>query len=334
MINFLGNFITIFYNWTGNFGVAVIIFTLIVKGLLLPLDIKSKNSNAKMQELQPEVQKISEKYKNDPEKKNRKIQELYQKKNVSPLGGCLPMLITLPIVIIVFYALRRVASQTMYNFLSELLIANNGDMRDVLAQIGTAISNSAEIKMSFADILPMLFANPTAYEDPANLVRALQSLPSVIGEETYMTLIEAIKGVTETQILDAIKVHGYQFLWVKNIMVSDSGLTTIIGTGMPFSSIFQNSNGYFILPILSTALQYLQTWLTMRNQPKNTANNSGAMSFMNKIFPIISLYFCTMYSAAFALYWTMSTIISVAQILITDWVRKNKKKKQAQLANA
>ena len=62
IVSFLASIIDVFYDWTGNFGVAVIIFTIIVKGLLLPLDVKSRKSTAKIQELNPEIQKISEKY--------------------------------------------------------------------------------------------------------------------------------------------------------------------------------------------------------------------------------------------------------------------------------
>ena len=321
MYAFLGNIINLFYSWTGNFGIAVILFTLLVKGLLLPLDIKSKNSTAKMQALQPKIEKINEKYKNDPDKKNRKIQELYMENNISPLGGCLPILITFPIIIIVFVALRKYATQETYDFLSGLLQQQNPDMGMILTKIqGSSFSST------FENFLPTLFANPTAYENPANLLASLKELPQVIGEDAYQQLIQAIKGISESNILEEAARQGYRFLWVKNIMVADSGLKTLIGTGIPMNSVFKNSNGYFVLPILSTALQYVQTWLTMRKQPKSA--KTGGMAMMNKLMPLISLYFCTVYSATFALYWTISTLISVVQMLVMDWLNEKKKNQQ------
>ena len=58
IVSFLASIIDVFYDWTGNFGVAVIIFTIIVKGLLLPLDVKSRKSTARIQELNPEAKNI------------------------------------------------------------------------------------------------------------------------------------------------------------------------------------------------------------------------------------------------------------------------------------
>ena len=93
-----------FYSYVGNYGVAIILLTVIIKLLFWPLTQKSYASMKAMQTLQPEMQKIREKYKNDKERLNREIMELYKTKRVNPLGGCLPMLIQIP----VFFALYKV----------------------------------------------------------------------------------------------------------------------------------------------------------------------------------------------------------------------------------
>jgi YidC/Oxa1 family membrane protein insertase len=98
-----------FYQYVGNYGVAIILLTVIIKLLFWPLTRKSYQSMKSMQTLQPEMQKIREKYKNDKERMNREIMELYKSKRVNPMGGCLPMFVQIP----VFFALYKVLLGTI-----------------------------------------------------------------------------------------------------------------------------------------------------------------------------------------------------------------------------
>ncbi len=86
-------------NWLGNFGVAVIIFAILIKLVLYPLTKKSFQSTAAMKQLQPEMKALQDKYKEDPQKQQQELMKLYKKAKVNPLGGCLPMLFQLPILI-------------------------------------------------------------------------------------------------------------------------------------------------------------------------------------------------------------------------------------------
>lgn len=87
-----------------SYVLAIFIFTLIIRLLILPLNIKSTKSNAKMQEIQPELKKIQAKYANDPQKMQLETSKLMKENNVSMFGGCLPTLLPLPIL----FALYRV----------------------------------------------------------------------------------------------------------------------------------------------------------------------------------------------------------------------------------
>jgi len=92
------------YKHIGNWGWSIIILTILIKILLFPLSYKGMISMQKLKDLAPKMQEIREKYKNDPQKMNMKIMELYRKHDANPMGGCLPMLIQIPI----FFALYRV----------------------------------------------------------------------------------------------------------------------------------------------------------------------------------------------------------------------------------
>ncbi|MCH2117105.1 MAG: YidC/Oxa1 family insertase periplasmic-domain containing protein [Pirellulales bacterium] len=86
-----------FYGWIGNYGIAIIMLTVVVRGCMFPLSYKQTQNMARMQALKPELDRITEKYKNDTQKKQQAMQELYAKHKVNPLSGCLPLFVQLPI---------------------------------------------------------------------------------------------------------------------------------------------------------------------------------------------------------------------------------------------
>lgn len=103
IINFFANILSYvispIYNFVGNYGIAVILFTVIVKVLLIPLGIKQQKTTVKTKMVRPELEKIQAKYKNDKEKLNEETMKLYQKYGINPMGGCLPLLVQLPILL-------------------------------------------------------------------------------------------------------------------------------------------------------------------------------------------------------------------------------------------
>ncbi|MCL2677545.1 MAG: YidC/Oxa1 family membrane protein insertase [Clostridiales bacterium] len=108
---FLGGFIELLFKLTEalhipSYALALFLFTIVVKMLLFPLTLKQMLSTRSMQKLQPLMKEISEKYKNDPQKKNEATMKLYQDYKINPLAGCLPLLIQMPIIIALFYTVR------------------------------------------------------------------------------------------------------------------------------------------------------------------------------------------------------------------------------------
>lgn len=106
LIGLLKGALDAFFTWTGNYGVAIILLTLVVRLVLLPLTFSQVRSMQKMQELQPELQRIQKKYRNDPQRLNEETMKLWRQHGVSPLAGCLPVLIQLPILWAFFQALN------------------------------------------------------------------------------------------------------------------------------------------------------------------------------------------------------------------------------------
>lgn len=103
----LGMLLNLLYGFISNYGLTIIIFTVIVKLCLYPLYIKQTKSTAKMAEVQPKMQALQRKYANDKETLNIKMAELYKEEKFNPMGGCLPMLIQMPIIMGLFALLRN-----------------------------------------------------------------------------------------------------------------------------------------------------------------------------------------------------------------------------------
>lgn len=98
----LYNGLIFLYNLFPDLGVAIVLLTLIIRIMLIPLSKKSIESQKKMQEIQPEIKKLQEKYKNDKPKQSQAIIQLYREKKINPASGCLPMIVQLVILIALY----------------------------------------------------------------------------------------------------------------------------------------------------------------------------------------------------------------------------------------
>lgn len=104
--NIFGYILNIINNFVGNYGLAIILFTVIVKLVMLPLSIKQQKAMKKNNKIQKQIKVLQFKYKNDPEKLNREMMELYKKENMSPFSGCFSTIIQFILLISIFYMVR------------------------------------------------------------------------------------------------------------------------------------------------------------------------------------------------------------------------------------
>ncbi len=114
--------IRFFYHMTGvigfeNYGLAIILLTIVVKALLYPLTVKQVKSMKSMQDLQPKMKKLQEKYKSNPQLMQQELGKLYKEAGVNPMAGCLPLVVQMPILMAMFYALRDTTYQGDPSFL-------------------------------------------------------------------------------------------------------------------------------------------------------------------------------------------------------------------------
>lgn len=103
--------IQFFYNFCGDWGLAIIIITIIFRILVAPLMHKQAKSNYQMQKIQPKIQEIQEKFSGDQTRMQQEMQRLYAEAKFNPLAGCLPMLLQMPIFIALFQVLREMGDR-------------------------------------------------------------------------------------------------------------------------------------------------------------------------------------------------------------------------------
>lgn len=111
----------LYKNIVSNYGIVIILLTVIVRIVLVPLTISQTKSMAKMQKLQPELKELQKKYKDDKQKLQQETMEFYKKNNVNPLAGCLPLLLQMPVFFALFQALRN-PSEIVTNILGNFTI--------------------------------------------------------------------------------------------------------------------------------------------------------------------------------------------------------------------
>ena len=317
-VTLLYNILTWIYGLVGNFGLAVILFTILVRLVLLPLDLKSKGSMKKMAEINPEVQKINEKFKNDPEKKNKKLQELYAEKKINPLGGCLPMLLQMPLFFAFFAALRSISFQEMTGFYVDLInhfagdtvitIQNAGDMMKFFRDFGQAMQNLIKNVDS-----PKVVEAFMAFANGQNVVISDQNL-----------LFDTIRNIRISDAIAFMKANpqyeAYQFLWIRNVWVADSPLMDIVGRSIPLQNVFygirtNQANGYFLLAALTGATSFFQMKISSQQNAAQQQNKG-----MQMLFPLMGVVFVAMYTASFGIYWMTSNIVMIVQQLIYNKV--------------
>ena len=133
--------IDVLYKFAGNFGVSILIFTVFVKVLFFPLANTSYRAMSKMKKLQPEMERLRERFKDDKAQQQQELMKLYQKEKVNPLAGCLPMLIQIP----VFFSLYKVLLVTIdmrhapfFGWIRDLSAADPSNLFNLFGQIGRA----------------------------------------------------------------------------------------------------------------------------------------------------------------------------------------------------
>lgn len=272
-----------------NYGVSLILFTFIVKLALLPLTIKQIKSTQKMHEIQPELDRLQKRYKNDREKLNQEMMKLYQEKGVNPAGGCLPMLAQLPIIFALFHTIRKPLTY-MLGWTKEA--------------IGNVIIRIMDVKPEFfqASQYPFINQFESVKSDPV-------AVASLFERNTYfeINIIDALNTIPNL-VAEGMEKISLNFLGIFNLGVKPT---------YDFSTIAQNP-GLYVPALIMVAIAVVTTFLTTKlsmNQMSQSSNSQVNQTNKTMMYfgPLMTLLISFQAPLGLSLYWTVSNLFQMAQ---------------------
>ena len=303
------------YGFIGNYGWAIVLFTVLIRLLLLPLDIKSRQGMRKMQKIQPELQKIQQKYANDKAKLQQKQSELMRREHYNPMTGCLPLLIQMPILFAMFGAMRQIANEQTVQQVFQMILGKQPTFEGWMwvknlwmpdSFFASVVPDMRNISMVPADIWNNVFSAIGAADQQAIVAKIASIVPDFAGTLSFaadgfkpaLSAVQQALGTMPDYLTAVAPMAGFSnmnFLLFK-------------------LSAFAQHNGYLILPILAGLSQVLMTKMTpgMAAQPQGDNQQPGMNNFMKYFFPAFSVYICLSSNAGFALYWVVSNLIATA----------------------
>ncbi len=153
--NIFGYVLNFIYGMVNNYGVAIILFTILLKLIMLPISIKQQKTMKKSAKIQGQVKKIQEKYKNDPTRMNQEVMDLYKKENMSPFSGCLSSILQIVLVISMFYLVSRpltymkhVDTELIHQYTQELQEAEGAANYQEIGIIRTKASEDERVNIN------------------------------------------------------------------------------------------------------------------------------------------------------------------------------------------
>ena len=289
-----------FYSWFDSYGLALILFAVVVKVVLFPLSLKGKRSMIQMNMLSGQMQKLQKQYANNRERYNLEVQKLYEKEKVNPMGGCLWSFIPLLILMVLYPIIRQPIHYMMG--------INDADTLNAIANVvnwGAVALDNGWIRQAAET-----FANDAGYNQlylsslitPDNLA-AVQAAAGEAGKNIFSINFDFL-GLVDLSQIPKLK------FWTM-----EGGL------------------GLFLLPVISAGSSVLFSVISMKtnavNKQAQQAANNASMRTMLIVSPLISLWIGFTLPAALCVYWIANNLLSMLQEFICGRLLKKDYEKAA-----
>ena len=278
--------VRLFYTLTGSYGVAIILFTLVLKLILLPLQMKSKKSMMRMNRMSGKMQEIQKKYAKNQAKMNEEMQKLYAEEGVNPMGGCLWTMLPLPILIALYSIIRQpvthfmmLSEETMYSIVNHL------------ADAGVAMGNIVKVA-----------------EDTGAMVLK-DGLPQMLPYGQ----INLVKEITAQMPDYGATIDG----WINmNYNFLGLDLTSNPSTGFTNFHLEWTCIGLILIPVLAGLSQFALSFVTMKQNPQQESAAARSTRSMMYMMPLFSVYIAFIMPAALGIYWIAQSVISLVQEVV------------------
>lgn len=305
LYRFLGSMLSFFESITGGYAFALLLYALVFKIIFLPFSIKQQKNQIAMAKLAPKIELIKAKYKgrNDQptlQKQQQEIMELQQKEGYSPLSGCLPLLIQLPLIMLLYAVIQNPLSYIAKT--NDL--AGDKDMDTVILEVYKEVTLDEKI-----DALEELPKN-----EEIKIISAIYAFVNDEIKDNVGILASTESLDTREERIAKIESLGLDYESIPNF--------NFFGVNLAETPSLKNFSILCLIPVLAAGAQWVSMWLTRKfngNQLQSQsqdAQTKASMRMMDILFPGMTLWMAFSFSGMLGLYWTFQALLGLLQSFI------------------
>ena len=319
LYRFLGSMLSFFESFTGGYAFALLLYALVFKIVFLPFSIKQQKNQIAMAKLAPKIELIKAKYKGRTDqptmrKQQEEIMELQQKEGYSPLSGCLPLLIQLPLIMLLYAVITNPLSyiakptDTVKDYNDS--IKNEIVVTDELNKYyGDIIKDKEKIEMS--DIILKVYNEINFDEEDIDKlskgmeISIINKITRFINNDDYFNSKEERIAYIESLGLDVDTIPDFY----------------LFGVNLAETPSLKNFSILCLIPLLAAAAQWVSMWLMRKFNSNNAMQNQdpqtqASMKMMDILFPGMTLFMAFSFSGMLGLYWVFQSLLGLLQSFI------------------
>lgn len=337
--NLFGYILNFLYELVQNYGLAIILFSVIVKLLMLPISIKQQKTMKKSAKIQEEMKQIQFKYKNEPEKLNQEVMSLYKRENMSPFSGCFSSIVQIVLLFSVFYLVRspltymkKIDSSAINEM--KAIVQENGATRgyeeiaiiDYVRTLKSQTSVSEETKMEGENIENNSTENSENIQETSQNENG-ENNQNIDANENNEKLDNDQEQKSQFNIdnyVDQVNIN-MDFLGVDLSKVPSQDVKDIKVFIIPALYVISS----FVSIRMSTSQQNKKNKNNQDNEEKEVDAMAQSNKMMNWMMPIMSVSIASIAPLGLALYWLMNNILMIAERIIANKFLKDDDDKEA-----
>ncbi len=300
LLNAIGWVLAWIYDLVGNYGLSIILLTILIKVVLLPLGVKQIKSMQAMQSIQPKVKELQKKYKGNKTKVQEETMKLYKEAGVNPLGGCLPLLLQFPILIAMYAVIRAPQLQPV---------------DDTGQQVASEQATAYAVHNSHLPVDSQLFENVVDHQNLGFLGMNLQCSAAQSGKDAEIVEQRPKPGAGQHADRRGQRRQGGALPFDATTGAPIPGTVTKANpdgiAGIDCGSSPTNKIPYFALLIVMIGTTFYQQRQMQKASPPGAA--SGQQQAILKLMPIMFGIFGFTFPAGLTLYWTVSNTWQIGQ---------------------
>ena len=278
-----------FYEATGSYGLAIVVFALMVNLIMTPFMAKSKKSMMRSSRLQPKIQELQRRHEGNQQKLNAEMQKLYQEEGINPMSGCLWSLIPFPILIALYSVIRRPITRMM--FCADSVV---DALKEFMTAQGWYVAGSGRAD-AYAEI-------------------TLSNLAHQHWSEVTSSLAGKIDGLMNID---------FRFLGINLGEIPQWNFFTKTDWSDP--SVWGPALGLFLIPFISAALSWASMKISSAATPSTgDAQSQATMKSMNLMMPLMSIWICFVMPAAMGIYWIANSVFGMIRDYTLTKIYKKK----------